>query len=157
VAQTALYYVQEHLIASSSSKKNATASLDFVLFCQVDWMVDLSKWFPLVQAQQSSPHDLLIGDLRDKTQKPREFPVGNESHWYYHYENVHLYLGSECLAISTKLLPGILDQSRNNPDARAMLEGNLGHDIACLAYFIPRTLLHWVPIVKSHRFWEAMA
>lgn len=143
---SALYYMEQRLT-------NYESRFDLVVLIQADFMIDVGKWLQ-VQASQSSPHALMIGDVRDKFQEPREFPHGNESHWFLQHENIHLYLGSECLALSTGLIPGIVEQARNNPEPRKNFEGNLGHDLTTLAYYIPKTILHWVPINKSLRFWE---
>lgn len=143
---SALYLIEQRLT-------NYESRFDLVVLIQADFMIDVGKWLQ-VQASQSSPHALMIGDVRDKFQEPREFPHGNESHWYFQHENIHLYLGSDCLALSTGLIPGIVEQARNNPEPRRNFEGNLGHDLTTLAYYIPKTILHWIPINKSLRFWD---
>jgi hypothetical protein len=151
MGQTALYYIEQH-----HSKKGSKLTIDFLVLCQSEWMVNISKWLGLVQVQ-SSPHDMVIGDVRDKAQPPRDFPVGIDSYFNEYQDYMHLYLGSDCLALSTTLVPKILEQARSNQEARKTYwENNLGHDLTCLAYMSPKTVLHWIPITQSQRFWTAL-
>ena len=93
----------------------------WILFCHADWMVDVHTWIDLVQAQY--------------TPRPREFAYKNESCFYHQYENIHLYLGSECVALSGNLVAPLLEQARDSdrmPETRRYFEGQLGHDLSNL-------------------------
>lgn len=150
MGQSILYYLQQNYSKKGSKKP----TMDFVVICQSDWIVNTSKWLNLVEAQ-SSPHDLVIGDVRDKAQLPREFPVSADP-FFHQFHDLHLYLGSSCLALSTTLVPKILEQASSNQEARdKYFENNLGHDLACLASMSPKpTVLHWIPITQTQQFWN---
>lgn len=143
-------------------------SFAFILFCKASHMVNLPQWFetiarPLSESSVSRrPHHLLIGDVRDKAQQPREFPSyrgragtkhGEEIFFHDEHENIHLYLGGDCFAISSTLLPVIASQE-GNPENKGWIENHMGHDFSYLAYKANRTILHWVPITKSFAVWN---
>ena len=148
---TLLYYIEQQYFSPTSKHP---INFDLMVICQFDYMMDLSKWNAIVEAQWS-PHDLLIGDVRDKAQKPREFANGNGAYFNEYQDYMHLYLGSEALALSTTLIPKILQEARSNREARTIYwENNLGHDLTCLAYMSPKTVLHWVPLTRQQQFWS---
>ena len=174
MGQTVLYYLQ------SRYPSDIERLFDMIIFCQVGSLISISKW-NYIQAMQSTFHtNLLVGDLRDKQQKPREFPPPkrNETYFYLEQEDIHLYLGSDdCFALSTNLVKGILSQAalssgltKDQPyiplleakngkrvhNPRAYFEGNLGHDMTTFAYMIPNTILHWLPVPKNLQFWSKL-
>ena len=177
---------------------NRTISKDTIdgmlLICQANYLIHATQWFQIEtsifaggrdtsNSGSSSPHSaqsIVLGDLRDKQQIPREFAAKNESYWYWEFENIHMYLGSEVLGFSMSLVSGMLEQARvgikggtvpvitsgggdeqsrqkRNSYPRRWLEGNLGHDLSVFAYYVgAKTVLHWIPIRKSQRFWNRL-
>jgi hypothetical protein len=159
MGQTVLYAIDRFIVAKDKVD-------GMLLLCQYDYMVNIRQWLKLetsIFATSSYEHSIVLGDLRDKAQVPREFPLKNESYWYHEFENIHVYLGSECLGFSISLLPGMLEQARlqepqsSSSSARRWFEGNLGHDLSVLAYFVPNTIVHWIPIRKSQVFWDRIS
>lgn len=156
-----LQYIHELSVAS-------IGLFDLILFCQASHMVNISQWVDMIARPLSKssvlqhPHHLLVGDVRDKAQRPREFKSYQERTGSRHteeyffndqHENIHLYLGGECFALSSTLLP-ILATQANNPKNKLGMENHLGHDLSYLAYKANRTIIHWVPISRSHVFWN---
>jgi hypothetical protein len=137
-----------------------------VLFCQSSYIPSFSKWKGLQESQSVFPRNLLVGDLRDKDETPREFVRRSYEPVVSH--DIHLYLGSDtCFALSANLVSGIVDEaykSSKNITIEAKrggkkyyiqdyLENNLGHDITTFAHFIPNTALHWIPVTKNFKLW----
>lgn len=145
---TLLYYLHQKL-------PNYSERLELVVLIQSRHWLILSQFQQVVHTQ-SSGHTFVVGEMRDKYQAPREFPQQHEDFWYHEFDNVHLYLGSECLGFGSSLVAGIVEQAQTNTEARSKYwENNLGHDLSVLAYFVPKAILHWVPVTKSLRFWES--
>ena len=152
IAITAFYYIQQYLLPQ--------LSLDMVLFCRADNIVQIDDYQHVMRLHHSTGHRhaLVIGDVRDRA---LEFPplvrqTNDSNYMYWNYENIHLFVGSDCFGISTELLPGILQQARNPDRVLPYLENDMGHDIVTLAQLIPTVMIHWIPVVKSHRFWKPM-
>ena len=151
---TILYWIDQQL-------PNYRERLDCTILMQYHTMLNWTQWKTMVQAQidpmQTHPAHLVVGEVRDKYQEPREFPTSRghvEAFWYQEFDNIHLYLGSDCITLSTSLIAGLVEQAQTNEEARTKyLEGNLGHDLTMWAYLIPKTILQWIPITKSQRFW----
>jgi hypothetical protein len=147
---TALYWIH---------RQNLVAPFDYILvLTNSSLFIQLDAWKTIgIHIQPSRHHATLLGEVRDKHQIPREFRSrGLESYWWQEHDNIHLYLASDCFALGSRLIPQILEQAVSNTEAREVYwENNVGHDITALAYMIPKTALHWVPITNSLRFWKS--
>ena len=152
MGQTVLYYLSQQGMVESHG-------IDYILMIQSAITLDFHRFGHIVNAQLFPPvptHHILLGQLRDKAEPPYEFRRShgnrNESFFYENYDNIHLYLGSDCFLLSSNLIPGMIEQA-TNPEARLYMEHHLGHDISTLAYLIPETTLHWIPILRDQEFW----
>ena len=153
MAQTVLYYLSQQGMVES-------LGIDYILMIQSTITLDFHRFRRIMHAQLVPPvatHHILMGQLRDKAEPPYEFrssyDIRNESFFSKNYDSIHLYLGSDCFLLSSNLIPGIIQQARS-PDARVYMEQHLGHDLSTLAYMIPETALHWIPILRDQEFWS---
>jgi Galactosyltransferase len=176
MGQTVLYYISETwLKRQDTTTQNQQVHLDFILFCQFKFQVHLKDWFQNIANPTIIPtmydghhgddqgvgHRMFIGEFRDKDQTPREFGSyrqkgPNDTHFFHdNYENILLYMGSEVLAISSELVPVILDRARDTDEtSRLGIARNLGHDLTYFASKADQTIIHWISITKSVRFWS---
>jgi hypothetical protein len=156
-----LYFIQEQPQSGPDYD-----SFDLIIFCKASHIVNVQQWQDSIvsTAQYSvgkNQHKhLLIGDVRDKGRKRREFekdrcpdPLGlfkpDKSlapHW------IQLYLGSECFAFSSSLIPLWLEKARD-PEIERCTEGQMGHDLTYLSYTTNATL-HWMRVPNSLKFWS---
>jgi Galactosyltransferase len=152
----AMNYIQVHLEGYKHSNFSLT------IFCQSSRMVNIKSWYDTVVSsvegslKMQSNHHLLIGDVRDKTKgrKDREYQEFCDYDFFRsQHDVVQLYLGSECLAFSTNLIPYLLRESQHSTN-NACRVGDIGHDLSYLAYKSTDIILHWMPIPKSLQFWH---
>lgn len=166
MAQTVLFFVTKHLSAS------VRGNIDFIMICEGRNVrtLNLDGWYQLRDSQLSPPgiqydrhqSTIMIGEIRDKAQRPIEFPLppkdNNETFFYLNYDSIHLYLAKECYLLSMPVVEGVVKQAQDhekNPAERGRyLEGtHHGHDIATLAFFIPRLTMQIISLTKSEQFW----
>jgi hypothetical protein len=154
---------------------------DIILFCQVSYRFDVSKWKTfksdhdnfLSPTTISPPHSsimtnpfLIVGDIRERRQRPLEFPrplfqnrTIHSSLFSRNLENIHLFTGSDCFGISSNLVPYILEQVRNPvEDDGVFFVENIGHDVTSYAYLASEqhstiVVLQWVPVSTQLQFW----
>jgi hypothetical protein len=147
-----LTYIIEHV-------SNYSTQLDYILLVQAKTsFLNVNKWTRLAEAQPAQHHAVVLGDVRDKHQRPAEFvPYKREAFWHKQHDNTHLYLGSDVIGLGTNLVGRIVEQAGTNETLRAnYTEGKLGHDLTMLGYLVPKSVLHWVPVTKSMQFWETI-
>jgi Galactosyltransferase len=158
-----LYFIEEQ--AKSGSGNDI---FDLIVFCNASHIVNLQQWRDNIvsTAQYSVGKDqhkyLLIGDVRDKGRNQREFkatgcpdPVGFfKSHKSYAPHWIQLYLGSECFAFSSNLVPLWLEKA-SDPEIERCTEGHMGHDLTYLSYTTKATM-HWMRVPNSLKFWSKL-
>jgi hypothetical protein len=112
MGQAVLGYIQENL---------GVEHYELVILCQAYYMFDVSQWYrnvvstAQISLTQRYRHHLLIGDVRDKEQHPLEinYMCPNRNFFVDEHETIQLYLGSQCLALSSNLIPLILETARD--------------------------------------------
>jgi hypothetical protein len=141
-------------------------NFDVIIASQAKYMVNIRKWkdviLPTAQyslGPQKNQH-MVIGDVRDKTRwifpKKREFPQHCQGKYLrQQYEGVQLYLGNDCFAFSSNMIPLWLMES----EKLASLEdycvvGSLGHDLTFLSHLSTQTPVHWMAVPKQLQFWS---
>ena len=166
MVETLLFYVTKHL------SMNIRNSIEFVMICEGKKVrfLDLKGWYDIRDTQLSPPgidynrdaSTIMIGELRDKAQRPIEFPLApkdnNETYFYLNYDSIHLYLAKECYMLSMPVVNGVVKQvleyNQNPEEKRRYIEGtHHGHDIATFAFFIPRIAMQLISLTKSQHFW----
>jgi hypothetical protein len=163
VGLSTLFYIQEKFQGNSRDDR-----YDLILFAKASRMVNIEQWEKnIVSTAQYSVRNerqvnLLIGDVRDKGKKMREYtsgicdnPLGAfKYHKHYSPHQMQLYLGSDCFAISSSVVSLWLEQARN-PHVGRCMEGHLGHDLTYLSHFSGANL-HWMRVPKSLQFWTEL-
>jgi hypothetical protein len=162
VGLLALSYIQNQY------ELNAGSKFDVTIFCRLSSFVNLDIWTSNILStaqysltgQQKYHQHLVIGDVRERGQEKRnrELPKENNENyskffWQQHF-GAHLYLGSECFAISASLIPVVL-QSVHYSKLELLLKGNgfLGHDLTYLVYVANEISVHWMPVPRAIQFW----
>jgi hypothetical protein len=156
LTMVALSYVHNH------------GSFGAVIFCKSSTSVSLEGWRHniLASAKYSLQLDrhLLIGDVRERNKKgtmdfrPRRRNPKYRRFFRPKYKSTHLYLGSDCFAISANLIP-ILWNSVFEPKVELFLDGtgHLGHDLMYLALAADSIKLHWMRVPKGMHFWSPLS
>jgi hypothetical protein len=158
MVQTILYYVTEHL-TEGNGKEN-----DFVMIAEARRIhpLDLNGWVRIRDMQltpvHQPDHHVLVGQIRDTWQQPWEFPMRNESFFHLNFDSIHLYLASNCYALSMAAVKGVVEQVQAHEEhpslvGRYLQKNHHGHDISTFAFFIPKLVLHLVSVTKSQQFW----
>jgi hypothetical protein len=146
---------------------NCAFQFDVVILCKSSSMLNASLWtndfLSTAQYSLKGNHEqhLLIGDLRERNtaKSKQEFTSEKDpiirKFFQERYAGIHLYLGSDCFAFSTSLIPVIL-KSVYDPQVKLSLKGpgHLGHDLVYLAYAADQIKLHWMAVPNAMQFWS---
>lgn len=151
----ALNYIQAHVKSGQDIYKFA-----LTIFCQSNTIVNIKSWHKTVVSQlwsslKTQRNYFLIGDVRDKmkNRKEREYQEFCDYDFFRsHHDAIQLYLGSDCFAFSSNLVPLLLREAQNSNNDECRV-GQMGHDLAYLAYKASDVILHWMPVPQSMQFW----